>query len=88
MTVAYLPSWSNRRDVEFGAESPLNFGWVGALQKQLQRLDQVAACVLDAVALAGDVEFRAKRDKPAPLPLDQARQLVNLFHKAATAPIV
>jgi hypothetical protein len=43
-------------------QTPTNLRRVGGLEKERQRLDEVGARLLDRVALARDVELRAKPD--------------------------
>lgn len=62
------------------AQPGRDLGVIGALEEQLDGLNKVQAGLLNAVALAGDVELRAERDEALPFTLENASQNAGALH--------
>ena len=66
----------NLRDEYLAARATHDLFRRSAFEEKFNRLAQVIAGLLDGVALAGDIQFRAERDEPVPLALNYGGKLL------------
>ena len=65
---------------DFTLEAPFDFRGRSGFIKQCERFDQVSSRLLNRIALAGDVELRAKGNETIVLAFDDRGQAVRWLH--------
>ena len=69
------------RDENLASEATLDFGGIRGLEEKLYSFNEIPAGFLNRVSLACDIQFRAQRDVPRSLSLNDRCQLAILPHR-------
>ena len=70
----------NLRNEHLAVHAARDLALIGYFEKQCQGLDQIGSRLYDRRALAGNINFRAKRHEGVVFSFDNRRQTLSLLH--------